>query len=185
MGYEAELEAGRHGHQVLRLLLTLLGSAALIVGAFLHWVTFRTGDKLTIKALVQTDFGARSDLVKTVGGLSILIALVALVGLVDRTGWMTRLAGAAAVVVFVMFAIEAYRSYGDDFNTAVNHLRPGAWMLLGGGVVMLLGGIFGSAAVHRVPMSSEHHGYRENDPTVIREPLPARGRRSGGSAPED
>jgi formate hydrogenlyase subunit 3/multisubunit Na+/H+ antiporter MnhD subunit len=154
MKYEAEVETGTHGHQAVRMFLTLVGSAALIVGAFLDWIVSHAGDKLTIKALVQTNFGAQSDIVKTAGGLSILIALVALVGLVDRTGWLTRLAGAAAVVVFVMFAIEAYRFYGDDFGTTAGHLRTGAWLLAGGGVVLLLGGIFASSTVARVPVAS-------------------------------
>ena len=180
MGYEAEVETGTHGHQAVRMFLTLVGSAALIVGAFLDWVVSHAGDKLTIKALVQTDFGGQSDIVKTAGGLSILIALVALVGLVDRTGWLTRLAGAAAVVVFVMFAIEAYRYYGDDFGTTANHLRTGAWLLAGGGVVLLLGGIFASSTVARVPVAHAQRGLRGDDETaVVREPLSVRGRHGG------
>lgn len=168
MRYEAEVETGTHGHQAVRMLLTLVGAAALIGGAFLDWIVSHAGDKLTIKALVQTDFGGQSDIVKTAGGLSILIALVALVGLVDRTGWLTRLAGAAAVVVFVMFAIQAYRFYGDDFGRTADHLRTGAWLLAGGGVVLLLGGIFASSTVARVPAAVEQRGLRREKTTSRR-----------------
>lgn len=189
MGYQAEVETGGHGRQALRLLFTFIGAAGLIVGAFLDWVASRTGDKLTIKALVQTDFGARSDIVKTAGGLGILIVLVALVGLVDRTGWLTRLAGAAAVVVFVMFAIEAYRFYGDDFSTAVGHVRTGAWLELGGGIVLLLGGFFGAATVTKVPLAVDGSRYGAGDgrydagePTVVPHSTPMRGRHAGEMA---
>ncbi|HWG26176.1 sugar:proton symporter [Actinospica sp.] len=152
--YEAEVETGGPGRQVGRLLATLLGVALLVVGAFLDWVPSHTGDKLTIKALVQPDFAGESDLVRTVGGLSVLIALVALAGLVDRTGWLTRLAGAAALAMFVMFAVEAYRVFGHDFNTAVHDVRVGAWLQLVGGVVLLIGGFLGARVVS-VPAAVE------------------------------
>jgi hypothetical protein len=152
---EADIEAGGLASQAARLLATLVGVALLVAGAFLDWTPARTGERLTIKALAQTDFGPQSDIVKTVGGLAILIGLVALVGLVDRTGWLTRLAGAAALVVFVMFAIEAYRYYGDDFSTAVQDVRLGFWLQLVAGVVLLIGGFFGARVVPGVPASVE------------------------------
>jgi hypothetical protein len=153
--HEAEIETGGAGRQVGRLLATLVGVALLVVGAFLDWMPSRTGDKLTIKALVQTDLAGQGDLVKTVGGLSILIGLVALIGLVDRTGWITRLAGAASLVVFVMFAIEAFRFVGNHFNTAVSDVRLGAWLTLAAGIVLLIGGLFGSHVITGVPASIE------------------------------
>ncbi|HET9169981.1 MAG TPA: sugar:proton symporter [Actinospica sp.] len=161
--YEAEVETGGPGRQIGRLLATLLGVALLVVGAFLDWTPSLTGDKLNIKALVQSDFAAESDFVRTVGGVSVLIGLVALIGLVDRTGWLTRLAGAAALVVFVLFAIEAYRVFGHDFNTAVGDLRAGAWLQLAGGVVLLIGGYLGSRVV-AVPAAVETAGV---DPSTL------------------
>jgi hypothetical protein len=149
--YKADVETGGPGRHLGRLLATLLGVAAALVAAFADWIPGRTGDKLTIKALVQPDFGASSDIVKTVGGLTVLIALVALVGLVDRTGWLTRLAGVAGLVVFVLVGIAAYRFYGHDLGTATQHLQVGAWLLLGASVVMLVAGIFGSHVVVGVP----------------------------------
>ena len=144
-------EADRNGgRQAGRVLATLIGAAALVVGAFLGWVPGRTGDELTDKALVQADFAAQHSLVAAVGGVSILIALVALFGLVDRSGWLTRLTGAASLVLFVMFGVQAYRFYGHDFGTAVGDLRPGAWLVLGAAVVLLIGG-FLSGGVVRVP----------------------------------
>ena len=161
--YEAEVETGGPGRQIGRLLATLLGVALLVGGAFLEWAPSHTGDKLNIKALVQPDFAAEADFVRTVGGVGVLIGLVALIGLVDRTGWLTRLAGAAALVVFVLFAIEAYRVFGHDFNTAVGDLRTGAWLLLAGGVVLLIGGFLGARVVH-VPAAVEAESL---DPSTV------------------
>lgn len=159
--YEAEVRSAGAGRQMARLLATLIGVAAIVVGAFLDWTPDRTGDKLTIKALVQPDFAAESDLVRTVGGLSVLIGLVALIGLADRTGWLTRLAGAVAVVVFVMYAVQAYRYFGHDFNTAAQDVRFGAWLLLIGGVVLLIGGFLGARTVV-VPASVEEPSVRHS-----------------------
>jgi formate hydrogenlyase subunit 3/multisubunit Na+/H+ antiporter MnhD subunit len=164
--YEAETQTGGASRQAARILATLIGAAALVGGAFLHWNPNRTGDKLTLKALVQTDFGQQSDLMKTVGGLSILIALVALVGLVDRTGWLTRLAGAAALVVFVMFAVQAYRYFGHDFGATVRNARTGAWLVLGGGLVILIGGFLGARTV-RVPATVEERSGRVSEHRTV------------------
>jgi hypothetical protein len=153
--YKADVETGGTGRQLGRLGATLLGVAVTLVAAFTQWIPARTGDKLTVKALVQPNFGPSGDIVKTVGGVSVLIALIALGGLVDRTGWLTRLAGAAGLVVFVLFGIEAYRFYGDDLGTAVQHMHVGAWLLLGGAVVLVLAGILGSHTVVGVPATTE------------------------------
>lgn len=144
---EAELEAGHPARQVVRTAMTLIAVVALVAGAFVDWVPQRVGDNLSIKALVATGFPPRSDFVKTVGALTILIALVGLLALVDRTGWLTRLAGAAALVVFVLFAVQAYRTYGHDMGSAYHHTRAGVWLLLGGGAVLLVGGFFGARVV--------------------------------------
>ena len=51
--------------------------------------------------------------------------------------------------------VEAYRVFGHDFNTAVHDVRVGAWLLLAGGVVLLIGGFFGSRTVVGVPAAVE------------------------------
>jgi len=145
-----------------RVLASVLAVIALVIGAFQGWTAFRTGDKLTLHALTGNDFGATGDIVKSVGGLSILIALVAVVALVDPSAWLTRLAGAAAVIVAVMFAVEAYRYDGHDFNTLVHNLRPGFWLELGAGVVLLLAGSFNSRRAVVVPAAVD-----ENADTLV------------------
>jgi hypothetical protein len=76
-----------------------------------------------------------------VAAISVLIAIVAVLSVLDPSGWLTRLAGLAGVVLFVMFAIQVYRHYGQNFRPAVDALQPGAWLQLGGGVVLLAGGL--------------------------------------------
>lgn len=141
-----------------RLLFTVVGGAALIVAAFLNWTRGMTGDDLSNHALVKTEFLVQSDVVRTVGGISVVIGLVAMVGLLDRSGWLTRLAGLLGLALFVMFAIEVYRS---DQHT----MQAGAWLALGGSIVLLVGGFMhGRRQVEREPV------YEEQEPL---EPPPA------------
>lgn len=134
----------RAGLDFGRLLLTLVGGAAVIIAAFLDWTRGIAGSDLTNHSLVQTQFYAQNDIVKSVGGISILLGLIALVGLVDRTGWLTRLAGALGIVMFVLFAIEVYRS--------VQHsVQVGGWLALGGSIVLVLAGFLGREVIEGPP----------------------------------
>lgn len=130
----------RAGFDFGRLLLTLAGCAAVIIAAFLDWTRGIAGTDLTNHSLVKIEFFAQSDIVKSVGGIAILLGLVALVGLVDRTGWLTRLAGALGIVLFVLLAIEVYRS-------AQHSMQVGAWLALAGSVVLVIAGFLGREIV--------------------------------------
>src|SRR5262245_32827883 len=83
---------------VLRIVLTLVGSAAMIVGAFLHWIHGITGVQLDTRALWRTEFVSTSTFVRTVGFVVIVLGLLAIVGLAPRTGWLTRLAAVLGIV---------------------------------------------------------------------------------------
>jgi hypothetical protein len=124
-----------------RLAVTLVAVAALVVGAFLDWQTTQPGYRLTFRSLLHNDFGTTTNATRSVGAISVLIAAVALLGLLDRTGWLTRLAGLAAVVLCALFALQLYRHDGQHFTPAYHAVRAGAWATLGAGVVLLLGGL--------------------------------------------
>jgi hypothetical protein len=121
---------------VPRLLLTLAGAAAMIVGAFGTWSATLAGAELTNRALMQTTF-TTSTFLMSVGAIAIALGLAAVVGLAFRSGWLTRLAGALGIVAFVLFAIELFRVPGPFPTGAIGW---GAWMFLAGSVVALIGG---------------------------------------------
>jgi hypothetical protein len=121
---------------VVRLLLTLAGAAAMIVGAFGAWSTTLDGTQLTDRALVQTTF-TTSTLLLSVGAVAIALGLVAVIGLAFRSGWLSRLAGVLGIVMFVLYAIELFRVRGP-FPTGT--IGWGAWTFLAGSIVALIGG---------------------------------------------
>jgi hypothetical protein len=131
-----------------RIALTLLGAAGLIIGAFLDWTPSIQGTKLDMRAFWTTNFRSTGTFVATAGFAMIVVGLVAVVGLAMETGWLTRLAGAVAVVGFVLFAIEVYRSTADEM------LEVGAWIALAGGVVCLVAGFFGPRQVLNAPTNT-------------------------------
>ena len=124
----------------VRVLLTLVGAAGLIIGAFLDWFQGTTGVDLDIRALWQTTFSKQSStFVETVGFVMIVLGLLAIIGLSPRSGWLTRFAGALGIAGFILFLIEVYRA-----NQTVADVKVGAWVALIGGIVALIGGFFGT-----------------------------------------
>ena len=121
-----------------RIVLTLVGVAGIVVGAFLDWAPSIQGTKLDMRALWTTNFRSTGTFVASAGFVMIVVGLVAVVGLAMGTGWLTRLAGAIAVVGFALFAIEVYRTSGS------HTIGTGAWVALAGSIVTLFAGFFGS-----------------------------------------
>jgi hypothetical protein len=144
----------------MRILLTLAGAAGLILSAFLNWVTGVEGVELDIRTvwIPQADYGVTdANFVETMGFAAIVLGLIAIIGLAPRSGWLTRLAGAVGIVGFILFVVQFYRSSG---NFDVSDLRLGAWLLLGGSVLALIGGFLGTRIRYVMPPA----------PAVLQEP---------------
>jgi len=142
----------------MRIILTLLGAALMIGGAFLGWFNF--GDvpagapvpgnagiemswKIFYDAGIENPFDA--SFFTSAGFVSIILGLLALLGLALSTGWLTRLAGALALVAIVAYAITLYRVEGADLN--IGEIGLGAWLVALGGLVVLIAGFLGARRV--------------------------------------
>jgi hypothetical protein len=143
--------SGNPGIEISRVVLSLIGGGALVVGAFLAWTRGVVGTDLTNRSLYRMDFGIRGDIAQTAGGIAIVLGLLAVIGLVDRTGWLTRLAGALGIVTFALFAIEVYRS-------SFHQVQIGAWVVLAAGAVLVLAGLLGPRPVVELPAVMEREG---------------------------
>ena len=148
----------------MRILLTLAGAAGLIVSAFLPWITGTQGDVEGVNLDVRTVWipqrayaPTEANFVETMGFAAIVLGLIAIIGLAPRSGWLTRLAGAIGIIGFILFVIQLYRSSG---NFDVSDLQLGAWLLLAGSVLALIGGFLGTRVRYVMPPA----------PAVLQEP---------------
>jgi hypothetical protein len=121
------------GDMAGRVLLTLIGAAGLIVGAFMEWFHGMAGTHLSLQALYTHPFRSETHLPATVGFAVIVLAFLALVGLAT-SGWLTRLAGALGIVVFILLIIQLYLPHSRFLP------GPGPWLVLAGGMVAAVGG---------------------------------------------
>lgn len=122
------------------MLFTLIGSAGMVLAAFLDWIRPDNviGTEISYRAFYRTTFSADVPFVRSAGAVVIAIALVAILGLAFRSGWLTRLAGAMGIIGSALFAITMYR-VGMDVPAS---LGAGPWFMLGGGIVTMFGGFF-------------------------------------------
>ena len=131
-----------------RIILTLLGAAAMIVGVFLPWLSGGAAGidtkatVIEINGLWSTEVSGQASFLMSVGALVILWGLLALLGLATSTGWLTRLAGALGLITVVLFAITMFRAGGGFSNIGL-----GMWISLIGSVLVLVAGFLGSRRV--------------------------------------
>jgi hypothetical protein len=127
---------------VARLLLTLLGALAMILGVLLPWraVSDQRGVDLDLDMFAQA-FGYRinprgAEFLISVGLLIMVLAVLMILGMTGRSGRLTRVAAIFAAVLlvgtFVVFAVV-----GDDITPA-----RGAILVLAGCIAGYLGGFF-------------------------------------------
>ena len=128
------------GSMLGRVILTLFGAALLIVGAMLDWVNGIVGTSMSWEAFYRTTLSGGSRFITSAGAIVIGVAILGLIGLATRGGWLIRLAGALGIVAFVLFLIQTIRA---DVVNAVDDLQVGMWLILAGGVVTVIGGFFG------------------------------------------
>jgi hypothetical protein len=115
----------------------------MVVSAFLNWVVMIDGVDLSIRTLWQANANPNTNsFAQTVGFAAIVVGLIAILGLAPRSGWLTRLAGALGIAGFILFLIAVYRRTG--VNLDAGDVQTGAWLLLAGSVVALIGGFFGT-----------------------------------------
>jgi hypothetical protein len=125
---------------VMRIVLTLVGAAMMVFGAFMHWVRGMIGTNLSWKAFYATDLGRAHNFVESMGFVFIVLALLGIVGLAAWTGGLGRLAGALGIAGFALFAIQVFRASGQNLEGLDTRIEVGAWLALVGSVIVLIAG---------------------------------------------
>jgi hypothetical protein len=128
------------GSLALRIGLTLLGAAGLIFGSMTDWFRTVAGTNVAVGSYWGVP-GKTEAFLRSAGLVTIVLGLLAIVGLVPRSGWLTRLAGALGLVAAIMLVIQVYRLPGPD---SVGDLGIGFWLVVAGSMVALIGGFMGT-----------------------------------------
>lgn len=138
----AAVEVGPSGAGVAaRIVLTIIGAAGMIAGAFLAWGGGAAGTEFEFRVFYSTQIRGEAGIATSAGLVFIILGLLALLGMAFRTGWLTRLAGALGVIAAVLVVISAYRAPGE---ATISFFELGFWLCAGGSLVALIGGFLGS-----------------------------------------
>jgi hypothetical protein len=127
-----------YGGLAARIVMTMLGVAGLIIGAFLHAADGIMGTDVPFKALWTTDMSG-STFIQSLGFAMIVVGLVAVVGIALRTGVLTSLAGALGIAGVILFLVTVNRVDGN-----LNGVDSGTWFWGVGALLCLIGGFFGA-----------------------------------------
>jgi uncharacterized protein YciI len=127
----------------LRALLTIAAAVLLLVGSFLAWAGGNDGSQLAIQSYWLTDAGT-AGFFSSAGLVTAIAGAVIILGLAFRGGWITRFAGAVALVAFTLVVIQMGREGSLD---TLEDVGMGLWFVLTGGVLALIGGFFPATRV--------------------------------------
>jgi hypothetical protein len=126
-----------------RVILTMLGSALMVLGAFGGWLQGIAGTKLTysdyVNAVFKTEVPPPPESVDptfvAVGILAIALGVLVFVSLASRSGLLTRLIGGFSLLLFGAIAFT--------ITNAGRDVGSGLIMVIAGALIALIGGICG------------------------------------------
>jgi len=127
----------------LRVLLTVAAAVLLLVGSFLEWAGGNDGTELAVQGYWLPNAGT-AGFFSSAGLVTAIAGAVIILGLAFRGGWVTRFAGAIALVAFTLVVIQMGREGSLD---SLGDVGIGLWLVLTGGVLALIGGFFPSTRV--------------------------------------
>jgi hypothetical protein len=134
----------------LRVLLTVGAAVLLLLGSFLEWAGGTDGSQLAVQNLWMTDAGT-AGFFSSAGLVTAICGAVIILGLAFKGGWLTRFAGAVALVAFTLVVIQMGREGSLD---TLEDVGIGLWLVLAGGVLALIGGFFPSTRTVAAATSS-------------------------------
>jgi hypothetical protein len=131
-----------------RVFFTALGALGLILGAYQPWTRNLDGTDLPWAGLSQDTIDVPDNAMRTLGAVSIALGLLAVLGLADATGRITRSAGSAGIVGLLLFVIQVERS-------PIHSIQIGVWLAMGGSLLCVVAGL----KAERIKMPKEPGDY--------------------------
>jgi hypothetical protein len=137
--HDEEITTGRPfaAMSVVRFILTLAGAAALVIAVFQVWINSANGDALAFDAYWKMNPATGVNFWRAAALVPLGCAVLGVIGLMSLSGWISRLAGAIAIIAFGLIVVELARADA----TLPDAIGPGLWWMLAGGVVMVIGSL--------------------------------------------
>lgn len=122
----------------VRVILSVGAAVLLLTGSFLEWAQGTEGSALAVQGYWETDAGT-AGFFSSAGLVTAICGAAIILGLAFKSGWLTRFAGAVALVAFTLVVIQLGR---DGSLDSLLDVGTGLWLVLAGGVMALIGGFF-------------------------------------------
>jgi hypothetical protein len=145
----------------VRVIFSVGAAVLLLLGSFLEWASGTDGSAMAVQGYWETDAGTAGFL-SSAGLVTAICGAVIILGLAFRGGWLTRFAGAVALVAFTLVVIQLGRAGSLDSIEAVG---IGLWLVLAGGVLALIGGFFPTTRTVAAERASVDHDDDEMETT--------------------
>jgi hypothetical protein len=137
-------KVGRGWLTILRILLVVLGGLMMILGSFSDWLGGVDGADLTYELYVEAVFendvpsppDGLGDTLVSLGLVTIVLGVLALLGLATRTGRLTRVAAGIGLVLMVVYLVTVADS-GFERGSGPVIVLVGAIFALIGGILAL------------------------------------------------
>lgn len=123
-----------------RLALSLIGAAGLIASCFAPWGFGYKALHIGVDILWTKDARVHESFFGSIGLVTLLLGVVAIVGLIPRRGWATTLAGLLGLLVFIAFLI----THSIRAHFPGRELDYGAFLVLGGSVLAIPAAFIGT-----------------------------------------
>lgn len=131
----------------IRAVLTLAGGAALLAASFTPWGFGHKAYRLGIDILWTKDASTRATFVRSIALVTVVLGIIAILGLIPRRGWPTTLAGIGGLAIFVLFVI----THSIRAQFAGSQVQYGAVLLLASAVA-IPAGFIGVRRERRTPI---------------------------------
>lgn len=145
----------------LRVILSIAAAVLLLLGSFLEWASGTDGSELSIESYWLMDAGT-SGFLASAGLVTAICGAVIILALAFSGGWLTRFAGAVALVAFTLIVIQLGRAGELD---SLENVGMGLWLVLAGGVLALLGGFFPTTRTVASSTVDTDHDHDHDDDT--------------------
>ena len=97
----------------VRVILSVGAAVLLLTGSFLEWAQGTDGSALAVQGYWETDAGT-AGFFSSAGLVTAICGAAIILGLAFKSGWLTRFAGAVALVAFTLVVIQLGREGSLD-----------------------------------------------------------------------